>query len=216
MKIIGLWIAVVSIAFGQEPQRAYRVGGGVTPPHMLQKKEPAYSEQARIARLEGTVVLKCVVDPEGNATKLSVTKSLGLGLDEKAIEAVSAWKFAPGQRAGKPVSVIASVEVNFRMTNRGPAWGLKRAAFDSPRGVSVPELTRAKYPSPRSLATSDITVLFDVDEKGSPANVRVQNETHSKAEAEIIDTVKRWKFNPAMKDKTPTRVPATFVFTMVG
>jgi len=94
---------------------AFKVGGGVTAPTLLYKVEPEYSEEARKAKYQGTVVLNVIVDPSGKATDLKVTKSLGLGLDEKAIEAVKKWKFKPGYKDGKPVAVVASIEVNFRL-----------------------------------------------------------------------------------------------------
>src|SRR3982751_3605052 len=74
----------------------YRVGGGVTAPALLFKKEPEYSEEARKAKYQGTVLLYIEVDPSGKATNMKVVRSLGLGLDEKAMEAVRQWKFKPG------------------------------------------------------------------------------------------------------------------------
>ena len=93
----------------------FRVGGGVTAPALLFKVEPEYSEEARKAKYQGTVVLYVEVDPTGKPRNLRVVRSLGLGLDEKAIEAVNRWKFRPGQKDGKPVTVAATIEVNFRL-----------------------------------------------------------------------------------------------------
>lgn len=93
----------------------FRVGGGVTQPTLLQKVEPEYSEEARKAKYQGTVVLYVEVDPSGRPRNLRVVRSLGLGLDEKAIEAVNKWKFRPGLKDGKPVTVAATIEVNFRL-----------------------------------------------------------------------------------------------------
>ena len=93
----------------------FRVGGGVSAPVLLYKKEPEYSEEARKAKYQGTVVLYVEVDPSGKAVNMRVVRSLGLGLDEKAMEAVKAWKFKPGSKDGKPVTVAATIEVNFRL-----------------------------------------------------------------------------------------------------
>jgi TonB family protein len=93
----------------------FRVGGGVTAPALLFKVEPEYSEEARKAKYQGTVVLYVEVDPSGKARNLRVLRSLGLGLDEKAIEAVNKWKFKPGYKDGKAVTVAATIEVNFRL-----------------------------------------------------------------------------------------------------
>lgn len=94
---------------------AYRVGGGVSAPSVLFKVEPEYSEEARKAKFQGTVVLSIVVDPSGKARDVRVIRPLGLGLDEKAIEAVMKWRFKPGQKDGASVPVQATVEVNFRL-----------------------------------------------------------------------------------------------------
>jgi TonB family protein len=93
----------------------YRVGGGVTAPVVLSKKDPEYSEEARKAKYQGTVLLSIEVSPSGLASNIKVVRSLGLGLDEKAIEAVKQWKFKPGYKDGKPVTVAATIEVNFRL-----------------------------------------------------------------------------------------------------
>jgi TonB family protein len=91
------------------------LGGAVTQPVLLSKTEPEYSEEARKARLTGTVVLRIVIDAQGLAKDITVSRSLGLGLDDRAIEAVKKWKFKPGRVNGKPAAVEAYVEVNFRL-----------------------------------------------------------------------------------------------------
>ena len=95
----------------------FRVGGGVTPPTLLYKDEPEYSEEARNAKFQGTVVLYVEVDSSGKAINPRVIRSLGLGLDEKAIEAVRKWKFKPGYKDGRPVTVGATIQVDFRLPN---------------------------------------------------------------------------------------------------
>lgn len=93
----------------------YRIGGGVSAPSVLSKVEPEYSEEARKAKWQGTVVLSLVVDDQGRPQNLKVLRSLGLGLDQKAIEAVEKWRFKPGMKDGKAVPVMATIEVNFRL-----------------------------------------------------------------------------------------------------
>jgi len=93
----------------------YRIGGGVTAPTLIYKVEPEYSEEARKAKFQGTVVLYVVVDEKGMPRDLKVVRALGLGLDEKAIEAVKKWRFRPGYLNGKAVAVAATIEVNFRL-----------------------------------------------------------------------------------------------------
>jgi TonB family protein len=92
-----------------------RIGNGVSPPKPIFTPEPEYSEEARKAKFQGTVLLSIVVDETGKATEIKVSRPLGLGLDEKAIEAVKKWKFEPGRYNGKAVAVQATVEVSFRL-----------------------------------------------------------------------------------------------------
>lgn len=93
----------------------FRLGRGVSAPTLLYKVEPEYSEEARKAKYQGTVVLKVIVDSTGRVVNPLIIRSLGLGLDEKAIEAVRKWKFRPGYKDGKPVPVTAVIEVSFRL-----------------------------------------------------------------------------------------------------
>jgi len=92
---------------------AYRVGGAVSAPREISAPTPQYSEEARKANLQGTVVLWVVISPEGTVSDIRVARSLGLGLDEKAIEAVRTWKFEPAKKDGKPVPVQVNIAVTF-------------------------------------------------------------------------------------------------------
>jgi TonB family protein len=94
---------------------AVRVGGGVSAPVLTHKQEPEYSADALAGKLTGTVLLGVVVGPDGKAHDITLVRSLGFGLDEKAAEAVSQWNFTPGKKDGTPVSVQATIEVNFRL-----------------------------------------------------------------------------------------------------
>jgi len=93
----------------------YKVGGAITAPVPLTKSEPEYTEQARRAKYQGTVTLTLVINKQGKPAKVSVLKSLGMGLDEKAVESIQKWNFKPGTKNGKPVAVQATIEVNFRL-----------------------------------------------------------------------------------------------------
>lgn len=93
----------------------YRVGGGVSAPRAIYSPDPVYSDEARKAKYQGTVVLWLIVGADGKAHEIRVARSLGMGLDEKAIEAVRQWRFRPALKDGKPVAVQINVEVNFRL-----------------------------------------------------------------------------------------------------
>src|SRR5581483_9467410 len=88
------------------------------PAALIFKCTPLYTSQARSARLEGKVVLYIQISRSGIASHPKVIQSLGMGLDERAIEAVKQWRFRPGTKDGKVVVVPATVEVNFRLNDK--------------------------------------------------------------------------------------------------
>jgi protein TonB len=94
---------------------AFKVGGGVSAPKAIYAPDPEYSEEARKAKYQGTCVLWLVVGPDGRARDIRVARTLGLGLDEKAMEAVKTWKFEPAIKDGKPVALQITVDVTFRL-----------------------------------------------------------------------------------------------------
>jgi protein TonB len=93
----------------------YRVGGGVTEPKVISSADPEFSEEARKAKFSGNVLVYFVVDENGNPTHVHVARGVGMGLDEKAVEAVRQYKFKPGMKDGKPVKVELAIEVNFQI-----------------------------------------------------------------------------------------------------
>ena len=94
---------------------ALRVGGDVKPPEVIQRIDPNYTEEARRARVQGVVILEAIIDAQGNVTDVRVIKPLPEGLGEEAAKAVRQWKFRPGTQHGRPVPVIFSLTVNFRL-----------------------------------------------------------------------------------------------------
>ncbi len=93
----------------------FEVGGGVNPPSIAYRREPIYSEDARKAQHEGTVVLEAIVRKDGSVEILRVVQGLGLGLDENAMEALKEWRFSPATRQGVPVDVAVNIEINFTL-----------------------------------------------------------------------------------------------------
>ncbi len=94
---------------------AYHVGGSVLAPRALSTPDPEYTETAREAKLQGMCVLRLIVGADGKPRDIHVIKSLGMGLDEKAVAAVSQWAFSPATKDGLPVPVQISVQVSFRL-----------------------------------------------------------------------------------------------------
>jgi TonB family protein len=93
----------------------FHIGGGVLPPKVIYDPEPEYSEEARKAKYQGTCVVSFTVGVDGVPRDLAISRSLGMGLDEKAIETVKTWRFEPGKKDGKAVATYATAEVVFHL-----------------------------------------------------------------------------------------------------
>jgi protein TonB len=92
-----------------------RIGGGVSAPVLLYSPDPEFSEEARKAKFMGVVTVNLIVDEQGRPLNVRVLRGVGMGLDEKALEAVKQYKFKPAMEGGKPVKVELNVEVNFQI-----------------------------------------------------------------------------------------------------
>jgi TonB family protein len=97
------------------PARGTEAGSDIPTPRVLYRVDPEYSEAARKAKYSGVVVLSIEVGKSGRASDIKVVRSLGMGLDEKAIEAVRKWKFVPARKNGAPIAVRTQFEVTFRL-----------------------------------------------------------------------------------------------------
>jgi TonB family protein len=95
--------------------RPMRVGGSVLPPTMATNKEPDFNLYAKLMQYQGTVLIRLVVDKDGNPSRLVIERGLGLGLDERAIAAVRDYRFNPATQNGKPVVVEIGMEVSFQI-----------------------------------------------------------------------------------------------------
>ncbi len=101
-------------AFQNKP--VYHVGvDGVTAPSVTYKATPSYTEEAKAAKIQGTVTLTAIVNRLGRTDDIQVTKSLDPGLDANAVAALSQWLFAPGTKDGQPVDVAVTIVINFKL-----------------------------------------------------------------------------------------------------
>jgi len=93
----------------------FHVGGGVSAPRAIYQTEPEFSEEARKAKFQGVCLIALIVEKDGRPSDIHVQTSLGMGLDEKAIEAVKNWRFEPAMKDGHPVRVPIAIEVDFHL-----------------------------------------------------------------------------------------------------
>jgi TonB family protein len=186
--------------------------------------EPDYSDEARVAGLEGTVQIRVTVADDGTPRNLEVARPLGLGLDEKALEAVKQWRFRPVANQLLPLKI----GVDFLLPDKQSRWHLTNVAFDLPEGATRPAFLSAKYPlgsglaldvKPSAIDEARILavvgrqawaiVFFDVDEKGVPRNFEAPNVSADVWRNQAIALVRSWCFTPGMKDGKPIQVRCT-------
>jgi TonB family protein len=177
---------------------------------------PQYSQEARLAGLEGAVVVQGVVAPDGSARSLQVARHLGLGLDEQALEAVSRSRFDAGS-AGP-----MEWELDFTLPEKQSHWHLVGVEFKAPAGVTRPAFAQADYPVGPGIGVAaydeaqllnvigraaTATLAFDIDERGDPGNFTVLDASEKTWGPQAAMLVRSWRFFPGMKAGMPVSVP---------
>lgn len=100
---------------GYDGDGPFQVGGNITPPKKIHSPQPHYTEEARMARIQGIVILQTIVDEQGDVRQVKVLKDLPLGLTESAVDTVAAWKFEPARKDGVPVPVYFHLQIRFSL-----------------------------------------------------------------------------------------------------
>ena len=168
-----------------------------------------YTTEALAARLQGTVALYLFVDPEGKPSRIKVLHGLGLGLDEKAVEAVQQWQFKPAISAGQPVGLGRSANIYFGMPGGGP-WRIRLAAYKVIRDrrrletLTKPVLSHYAAPDPEACPISGgraiLTMVVGAD--GIPQTVTSQTPTDP-VSAAAVKAVESWRFLPGTANGEP-------------
>ena len=201
------------------PPGVYRIGGGVSAPVPTYRVEPEYSEEARVAKWQGAVLLQVVIDPSGVPQNIQVVRPLGLGLDQKAIEAVQKWRFKPGVKDGQPVPVAANIEVNFRLLQSPEpvaAVGGSRPVMVGGKVMESRLIRRVppEYPDlarrARIEGTVELNVVIGAD--GTVQSIQPVSGPAMLLQA-ANDAVAQWVYQPMMVNGQPTTVQTS---VMVG
>jgi TonB family protein len=191
-----IFLLTCATAAAQSP--VFRPGPDITAPFVIAKAPPGYTEEARLAKLEGGVLLSLVVGADGQPREIQVTRPLGLGLDESAMESVRAWQFKPGVRSGVPVDVRVNEEVFFRSPRTLWDWHVVRVVFQPPALAARPVLIQTKFPATvDEEENASVTIACDVGPKGAPLNVHVVKSSDAKWESQLVSAVRKsWRFRP--------------------
>jgi TonB family protein len=184
----------------------------------LLKVEAQYTEEARLAGLEGSVLVTGTITADGSLQNLKVDRPLGLGLDEQAIAAVAQLRFSPGSTQPRQIAV----PIDFALPSKQSRWHLVGAEFKAPAGASRPTFAAADYPVGPGIGVAaydearllgaigraaSATVSFDIDERGYPGHVQVVNASAEVWGPEAVVVVQSWRFHPGVKAGMPISVP---------
>lgn len=179
-----------------------KVGGGVTMPVVIRQVSPEFSDEARAAKFNGSVLVGMIVNSQGVPENVHVIRGVGMGLDENAVLAVRQYRFRPAIEDGKPVPVLVNVEVNFQ-TFQPP----KSAASAQ---IQPPQLTEKQDPVFTSAAkqlryTATSLVHITVKEDGTVVDPYVIRPADLGLDEEALRAVGHYRFKPAIRDGAPIR-----------
>jgi TonB family protein len=179
------------------------------PPVLISKVEPTYSAEARADHLSGSVLVSLTVGIDGVPTDIKVVKGLGEGLDEKAVEAVSQWRFQPGTKKGVAVAVQAQVSVNFKLLNDPQKAAASPASSDAtaPSLISKVEPDYSKEAREKKLS-GNVLLSLVVGADGVPRNIKVVSPLGLGLDEKAIEAVSKWRFRPGTKGGVPVPVQA--------
>jgi TonB family protein len=207
-------------------EQVYRPGNGVTTPVPIEQPTPRYTPDALTARVEGSVTLECVVAADGTVSEGRVVRPLFPSLDQAALRTLSAWKFKPGTRDGKPVPVRVEIEMTFSLRDssdqpRGPRVDSAEVFHASSKEATTPRLLTEVKPQYTAQAMRDRaqgTIRMDcvVLPDGTVGDVRINEGLHPELNREAVRTVRRWRFAPGTKDgvAVPVQVEIEMTFTL--
>jgi TonB family protein len=178
------------------------------PPVLISKVEPTYSEEARADHLSGSVLVSLTVGVDGIPTDIKVVKGLGEGLDEKAMEAVSQWRFQAGTKNGVPVAVKAQVSVNFVLIN-----DVQKTAASPAGNATPPSLISKVEPEYTNEArkkklSGSVLLSIIVGADGVPRDIQVVSPLGLGLDEKAIKAVSKWRFKPGTKSGLPAAVKA--------
>ncbi len=189
-------VALGALSHAQEPAK-------VTQPRLTHKVEPQYTTEARDKKIQGTVELGAVVGIDGVPSEFQVRRSLGYGLDEKAIQAVSKWRFQPGTKDGVAVPVIVTVQVNFRLLD--DPKNANAGVAPSANGPQVIKRVAAKYTDEarKKNIQGRVGLRVTVGADGTTKEVQVLSPLDPGLDQKAIESVKQWQWEPAKQDGKP-------------
>jgi TonB family protein len=223
--LLGSCVVMASMAHAsaQSPAPAVFKAGqpGVVPPRIVSEVKPSYTPEAIRMRVQGSVVLECIVTAEGTVSGVKVLKLLHPELDAQAVKALGQWRFLPGTKDGKPVAVSVEVENTFTLAHKGPRLGSPEVHIPGASGVTLPRVVREAKPLYTNAARDagiqgSVALLVVVLPDGTVGDARVIRSLDPGLDGEALAVLDRWRFEPGRKDgkAVPVQVTLEMTFTL--
>lgn len=203
MKCYELFVFVFAAVagYGQglpdaEATITYHASEGVRLPMPISQTSPLYSEDAYKAKYQTIIKLSMVIGVDGKTEDIEVVQGAGLlGLDERAVEAVSRWRFRPGMQDGESVRVAAYVAVHYRLRD----WLVVGIAYKTLPGASEPVAT-SRWRTTAGKSCGPTTVALHIGTDGVPYDVRVVRTTAGSINEKMIEAMKMWRFQASRQN----------------
>jgi TonB family protein len=197
-----------------------KIGAGISSPMVIYQVDPEMTPQAREQKFSGIVLLHLIVNSKGVPENVQVLRGVGLGLDEKALDAVRQYRFRPAMESGKPVSVGLNIEINFQAFDSPQAQLLNPSVKPEVASAAAPPKMRDGATAPIPIHTVNpeyseearkanaggvVLVNLTVDKKGRPQHVHVVHGVGNGLDEKAVDAVRQYKFKPATKNDKPVQ-----------
>lgn len=180
-------------------------------PQVISRSEPQYSEEARRAGVNATVIVSFVVNETGAPQDVKVVRGAGFGLDEMALRAVETWRFVAGTKEGKPFSATTHVDLHFRLLDKAHAGQTVRLNFSLAPDMARPELIEGAIPSnPDQPGDVSLRVRFTVTPDGQPTHFQALDTDNQEWTDRALHEMAAWRFRPAMREGQPEEVNGIF------
>jgi len=184
-------------------------------PRVLFRSEPEYTEEARVARVNTTIIVGLVVDENGAPRDVKILRGAGFGLDESALRAIQTWRFEPGSREGRHIRTSTQIEMRLTTLDKAHHGQNARLTFGLAPGIQRPELIRGEIPAdPDPPANTFLRVRFTVGRDGHPADFRIFEASNPEWSARALQEMADWRFRPALRDGQPEEMNGIFELTV--
>jgi TonB family protein len=195
MKLWILGILAIAAWAQDVPAQASRQASSTRQPRVISKTDPEYSEEARRAGVNATIVLSLVVNENGEPEDVRIERGAGFGLDEQAVQCIQTWRFEPGTKDGKPFKAATHIEVNFSLLEKGRQNQRARLNFTLPPGPARPELIKGTIPpNPDAVGDALLRVRLTVSPDGRPQNLDILETTDQDWANQALKKMREWRF----------------------